>query len=296
VALNFLGRWFGAKCTDTQQVDEVRAELTRLAAERPAFAAPLRWLKELLPDLIPVGGFLPGPVLKPAQVRAKLESGAPLLRGEQLKIDAKAVRKRWERACAALEALQPEGATADLAKAVQRGDVDPVALANAIVNGQPDEVRDRLEALHLDPTLAITLLRYSLFAVFSALSALLAPLREGTVWEHGFCPTCGSWPLLGEFRGLDQSRYLRCGLCASDWEVPRLWCPFCKNRDHERLSFLHVEGEEMKQRVATCDECRGYVKMVSTLSTLPPLALLLADAATLHLDLAAGERGFTNVG
>ena len=49
----------------------------------------------------------------------------------------------------------------------------------------------------------------------------------------------------------------------------------------------------MKWRAATCDECRGYVKMVTTLSALPPLALLVADAATLHLDLAAAERGFT---
>ena len=67
----------------------------------------------------------------------------------------------------------------------------------------------------------------------------LAPLREGIVWESGHCPTCGSWPLLGEFRGLDQSRFLRCGLCADSWEVPRLWCPFCDTRDHDLLSLMN---------------------------------------------------------
>ena len=113
-------------------------------------------------------------------------------------------------------------------------------------------------------------------------------------WDHGYCHVCGSVPLLGELRGLDQSRFLRCGLCAAGWEVPRLWCPFCHNRDHERLSFLHGEGEEAKYRVSLCDGCRGYVKMVSTLSALPPLHLLVADVATLHLDLAAAERGYTS--
>ena len=32
----------------------------------------------------------------------------------------------------------------------------------------------------------------------------------------------------------------------------------------------------------------------ATLSALPPLHLLVADAATLHLDLAAAERGYTS--
>jgi hypothetical protein len=32
--------------------------------------------------------------------------------------------------------------------------------------------------------------------------------------------------------------------------------------------------------------------MLSTLSALPPLMLLVADAATLHLDLAAADHGY----
>jgi FdhE protein len=76
--------------------------------------------------------------------------------------------------------------------------------------------------------------------------------------------------------------------------VPRLWCSYCGSRDHERLGLLHAEGEEARYRAATCDQCRGYVKMLSTLSALPPLLLLVADALTLHLDLAAAERGYTN--
>ena len=66
----------------------------------------------------------------------------------------------------------------------------------------------------------------------------------------------------------------------------------CGNREHETLGFLSREGEENRYRVATCDACRSGVKMLSTLSALPPLMLLVADAATLHLDLAAADRGY----
>jgi FdhE protein len=167
-------------------------------------------------------------------------------------------------------------------------------MVNAVIAGRPEEVRKRAEELGLDPGLATALLRFTLSPLFTAVATSLGPVRAGTAWERGYCPTCGSWPLLGEFRGLDQARFLRCGLCASEWEVPRLWCPFCGNRDHEQLGFLHSEGADAQYRASVCDGCRGYVKMVSTLSALQPLHLLVADAATLHLDMAAAERGYTS--
>ncbi len=167
-------------------------------------------------------------------------------------------------------------------------------MVEAVVAGQPEVVRQRAAGLRLDPGLAATLLRFTLFPLFTALEASLGHLRAGVRWERGYCPTCGSWPLLGEFRGLDQTRFLRCGLCAAGWEVPRLWCPFCDNREHEQMSIFAGEGEETKYRASVCDGCRGYVKMVSTLGALAPLALLAADVATVHLDLAAAERGYTS--
>ena len=138
--------------------------------------------------------------------------------------------------------------------------------------------------------LTANLVRFTLFPTLVALNAALAALRMGLSWRRGYCPTCGSWPLLAEFRGLEQDRWLRCGLCASEWEFPRLACPFCDNHDHHTLEFVHVEGEEGRYRATTCGVCRGYVKTTATLAALSPLRLLVADAATLHLDLAMAER------
>jgi FdhE protein len=288
----FLRRWFGNTPSGASAaVEEARAELDRLAADRPALQPLLAWLRELLPDLAPVA---PPPLqLDPARARTKLAEGIPLLRDETVPINVQAFRARWLRACDLLTRQQSEGAASSLASAMRQGQLEPTELIAAVLAGEPERIHERTETLGLDAALAATLLRFVLFPVFTALETVLADVRSGAVWEQGYCPTCGSWPLLGEFRGLDQSRFLRCGLCAAGWEAPRLWCPYCGTRDHEQLGFLQVEGEESAYRVSACDACRGYVKMVTVLSPLPPLHLLIADAVTLHLDLAAAQRGYT---
>jgi formate dehydrogenase maturation protein FdhE len=73
----------------------------------------------------------------------------------------------------------------------------------------------------------------------------------------------------------------------------RLRCPGCGNRDHHQLGYLHVADEEGKWRTATCEACRQYVKMVSTLGPLAPLKLLATDVATVHLALLAAEHGYS---
>src|SRR5438270_108581 len=83
------------------------------------------------------------------------------------------------------------------AVAVKSGRLGSTALIEAVIAGRSEEVRGHAEALQLDPDLVATLLRFVLFPQFTALAAQLAPLREGSAWPHGFCPTCGSWPLLG---------------------------------------------------------------------------------------------------
>jgi FdhE protein len=206
------------------------------------------------------------------------------------------LRQRWQRACDLLSSVQPDSTAAALATAVRAGRLPIEEMAREVAVGQAESVSQRITALGLEPGLATTLLRHVLFPTFAGMQESMAELREGLVWEQGSCPVCGSWPLLGEWRGLDQSRWLRCGLCAAGWEAARLWCPYCGNRDHERLGLLHAEGEETQCRAAVCDDCRGYVKTMTTLSAIPPLHLLIADAATLHLDLIAAQHGYVNPG
>jgi FdhE protein len=283
VAGGFLNKLFHTPVPGPDVV-EALADLERLRQERPSLAEPAALLSELLPVLAAADPTLTLPTRSSEQVAAKLAGGLPLLRGEDVSFGRGALRRGW---VAVSKIVRPKD------DSLRRGRLAWVEeLAAAVLAGRAEEVHARAEALGLDAGLAATILRFTLFPYLVCLNTSLAPLRAGAAWGRGYCPTCGSWPLLGEFRGLEQDRWLRCGLCAAGWEFPRIACPFCDNRDHHRLGHLHVEGEEGRRRASTCDECRGYVKGLATLGPLSPLGLLVADLATVHLDLAAAERGY----
>ena len=112
-----------------------------------------------------------------------------------------------------------------------------------------------------------------------------------STWREGWCPVCGAWPALGELRGLERERHLRCGRCAAGWRFPWLRCAHCGEADEKSLSHLVLEDDPGGRRVETCGTCHGYVKSVATLSALSPADLALVDLETVDLDLAAQERG-----
>jgi len=294
VAETFLRRWFGK--APAPAADEARAEIDRLLPDRPATRGPLLWLRAILDDLVPDPEYVTVQPPTPEAVRDELHAGRSILVNERPVVDGRGFVRRWEHVCDALAEHQPGGLPPGLSRAARQGKLDPNALATAIVNRSPGAIPDAAAQLSADPGLVGSVVRFTLFAGLAAIETAAAPLRAGAAWDRGSCPTCGQAPLLAEFRGLDQSRFLRCGWCAGAGEGARQWCPACGTRDHQALGFLAREGEENRYRVATCDACRTGIKTLSTLSMLPPLMLLVADAATLHLDLAAGERGYMGPG
>lgn len=287
-----LHKLFGSTTPPPPEVAAALEELKRLAKERPELAGPIALLRDLLPTLYQEPVQDPVPILAADHVAAKLYGGVPLLRGESLELDGKALRRRWLQVCAALQRRQQGTEAERLAEAVQKGTLDPNLLAAELCAGRAEAIPARADALGLDAGLTATVLRLALLPLFARFNGALASLRQGVPWTQGYCPTCGSWPLLGEFRGLEQTCFLRCGLCTAEWEFPRALCPFCGNRDHHLLTYLHVEGEESRYRAATCDACRGYIKMVATLGAITGPQLLVMELATMHLDLAALARNY----
>jgi FdhE protein len=251
-------------------------------------------LHDVLPTLFGAAGNTPAPYVSAETAEAKLADGIPLLRGENVTLDVPAFRQRWKAVCAAVRRYQNPDGGQSLAVALAKGHLEPTEMLASALAGRPDQIHHWADALGLDAGLTTGILGLVLFPALGPVNTALAPLRQSTSWPHGFCPTCGSWPLLGEFRGLEQTRFLRCGLCAAEWDFPRQLCPFCGERDHRSLGYFSVEGEESRWRSAACETCRGYVKMVTTLTPLSAPALLVANIATLHLDLAAAERGYAS--
>ncbi len=144
--------------------------------------------------------------------------------------------------------------------------------------------------------LAETLVHYALAPAFRAAAERYAPLIVSTAWPRGVCPVCAAPPVLGELRGGESRRVLRCGRCGAAWPYQRLRCVYCGTGDHRKLSSLHAEGEGEFLRVELCDVCRGYIKSLARLDPIAYELLPAEDLATAALDLAAIERGYARPG
>ena len=109
-------------------------------------------------------------------------------------------------------------------------------------------------------------------------------------WMKGYCPICGSLPLLSLLKEEVGKRFLLCSYCGYPWRIDRLICPFCHNTEQELLHYLSPEGEEA-YRVDLCDKCHQYIKTIDLRKTEAP-DLFLEDLATLHLDITASQKGY----
>lgn len=117
-----------------------------------------------------------------------------------------------------------------------------------------------------------------------------ACVLDGQQWEDGRCPVCSARPALSSIAEGPQRR-LHCSWCGTTGSYRFMGCPNCGTVDSPKLSTLVPEGEP-GFRVATCDGCKTYVKVVDN-SLLTAMTPDLADLASLPLDIVAQGKGYT---
>jgi FdhE protein len=295
-----IAKFLRRQTQERPEVTEAVAQLAHLAETQPDLRQAAVLQSALLRAMYatPVAAL---PVSMTAEdAAAQLTGGVPLLRNVSLPCAARELRDIFLHLCEVATTVNagtgpgaPNNAVyTTLAGAVKQGRLDLWTLGNTWLTGDVQALPAQLEAQGDVADLVLTLLRLTLLPCLDHVATQLAPFRVTQPWGRGYCPTCGAWPVLAEQRGLEQWRYLRCGLCASSWAVDRLFCPFCTTRDFHVLGYLQVEGEEPRQRVATCDACQSYLKLRSTLTPLGTPQLLVEEIALVHLDLIAMDKGY----
>ena len=116
-----------------------------------------------------------------------------------------------------------------------------------------------------------------------------ADLQVGQQWMRGYCPSCGSWPVLVEACGGEQT--LRCSYCAFAWTLDSRRCVYCANAG-EDFVVAAPDVTQPRQRVELCGRCSGYTKVIDVATPTPFPLLAIADLATITLDQGAMERGY----
>lgn len=110
-------------------------------------------------------------------------------------------------------------------------------------------------------------------------------------WTHPHCALCGGDPDLAVITP-SAERHLICGRCSLRWKFEPLTCPYCRNSDRSRItSFATTDG---KYRVYACDVCLKYLKAYDGRRATRPVMPIVDSVATLPLDAAAMQRGYTS--
>jgi formate dehydrogenase maturation protein FdhE len=282
-----LDRWFG-RPAPSPELASALGDLERLCVERPELSSPARSLADLL------FAAFQGPESQPAlgwdleSLKAGWREGRPAFHTAPPRLDETILVARMRRL---VEALGTENDSAKaFARALRARQLDLMAWVAEVLAGRADEVARRAEAIGLDASLASSILRLTLLPSLTRISLEFDRIRPENAWDRGDCPNCSSRPLLAESRGLEQRIYYRCGLCAADWAGERLRCPSCGEVRAKSLQFSYVDGEQDRHRLAHCETCLYDWKVVSTLTALSPPAMIVADLATVHLDLLLEDR------
>jgi len=125
----------------------------------------------------------------------------------------------------------------------------------------------------------------------SRCAEVLQQRSELANWTHAHCALCGGDPDLAVITP-SAERHLICGRCALRWKFESLTCPYCRNSDRSKItSFATTDG---KYRVYACDVCQRYLKAYDGRRATRPVMPIVDSVATLPLDAAAMQRGYTS--
>lgn len=215
---------------------------------------------------------------------------APLLAGTTLALQESSVSQLLARLIQiASRRGTPKMATV---KSALDADVDVLALFAASLRHDRDRMTEIATASGADPEALQAVVALLPVPFLQACNRRWASLVAES-WVQGYCPVCASWPAFAEMRGIERSRYFRCGRCGGEWHARALCCPYCDTIDHDELVSLVPGKASANAVIEACKRCLGYVKTFTKLQGCPSDAVMVEDLASVDLDVAALEHGYT---
>jgi formate dehydrogenase maturation protein FdhE len=111
------------------------------------------------------------------------------------------------------------------------------------------------------------------------------------------CAFCGGGPWVASRRGEGNmqgaARFLHCALCGGSWQISRILCAACGEKNPDRLPAYSTE-EYPEARIEACETCHKYVKSID-LTTDARRVPEVDDLSSLALDLWALEKGYSRI-
>lgn len=277
------------------------AELRAIREQHPELADAVDMHLELLEMQRRIQGRVPLPWLEVnADIMARHEAeGRPLLRFETIPLDATDLRLLVRQTADVLrrfgaleeadyQKVQALGRDMNLLAVAgewyRRGAENHVVAAVSVGSVQAQPGKE-------DGTMVSQVLGLAMRPFLSRCAEVLQPQANYlAMWTHAHCALCGGEPDLA-FITPSADRHLVCGRCTLRWKYEPLTCPYCGNNDRARItSFATPDGQ---YRVYGCDACHRYLKAYDGRRATRPVMPVVDSVATLPLDAAAMQRGYS---
>lgn len=271
-------------------------ELKRLKLQQPGLAEAVDLHVALLDLRRRVQARVPTPWIEfaPDWLKRQHEAGRPLLRFEDIPLDWTDFRLLFRQTADVLlrfGTIEAEDFRALQAISRDGNTLEPIVIhwfnstaAPELVEGvrapAPLASRDALDQV----------LTLAMRPFLERCAEVVQQRADFTTWTHPHCPMCGGEPEFGVLTSAGD-RFVICGRCTARWRFDAAACPYCGNADKERLpSFSSQDG---LYRLYACDACHRYLKAYDASRGGRPVMLALDAVATLPLDAAAIQRGYS---
>jgi FdhE protein len=278
------------------EIDKITERIDEITSERPSHKEVLAFLKLVMTEKYKVK---PGIEIDPVDIdksllEVKNQEGFPLVNRADLKMDIPSATTLFKGLCESLK--QNDKISQDIeriTRAVDGGELDLAELFEKTAREDRDYMRLVSDRLALQGGLLFFLAQNSLQPIFEAYADKLKGYVDQEKWWRGYCPICGSKPVIAELIGAERKKFLVCSCCGYEWRFNRTRCPFCDNEQAQAFKFFYTENEGKAYRVETCQKCKKYIKTVDTEELEDEMIPAVEDMGTLHLDILAKKEGYT---
>lgn len=274
-------------------------ELQSLREQHPELATAVDMHLELLALQRRIQGRVTLPMLDLSAdtLRRHQTEARPLLRFEDIPIDLSDLRLTVRQTADVLRRFGAlEQADYDKAQSLGRD----MQLLATVGNWYREAAERQLAVAGVTPVSAKTMgdetalgqvIALAMRPFLSRCAEVLQQRPELANWTHSHCALCGGEPDLAVITP-SAERHLICGRCSLRWKFEPLTCPYCRNSDRSQItSFATTDG---KYRVYACDVCQRYLKAYDGRRATRPVMPIVDSVATLPLDAAAMQRGYTS--
>ena len=182
-----------------------------------------------------------GPIQIPEEVLSvKAREKFPLIETREFVFDENEAEKLFFTICnIAKEAnIKMAGSAATILAAVEKT-LTPKELFLGLLTGNEALFENIAVELEIDkPVLGFITYTSLTPSLFTCADQLSIHLNKNTPWLKGYCPICGSGPMLS-ILAEEGMRRLVCSFCGYKWSAKRVYCPFCDCSDGKKLHYFY---------------------------------------------------------